>query len=141
MKAHAWKACGRESVSRVRISPSPPFYFMILFDAVLCLVAILAGGVACIAGFGIGSLLTPLLAIKISTSVAIAAVSIAHFLGTAFRCWKWKSYINIKVLLSFGLTSALGGLLGALFHNVFQNIILNIVFGCLLVFAGITGMT
>ena len=25
LKAHAWKACGRESVSRVRISPSPPF--------------------------------------------------------------------------------------------------------------------
>ena len=26
MKAHAWKACGHESVSRVRISPSPPVY-------------------------------------------------------------------------------------------------------------------
>ena len=26
LKAHAWKACGRESVSRVRISPSPPVY-------------------------------------------------------------------------------------------------------------------
>jgi NAD(P)-dependent dehydrogenase (short-subunit alcohol dehydrogenase family) len=26
LKAHAWKACGRESVSRVRISPSPPVF-------------------------------------------------------------------------------------------------------------------
>ena len=27
LKAHAWKACGRATVSRVRIPPSPPYDF------------------------------------------------------------------------------------------------------------------
>lgn len=114
---------------------------MVIFDAILVLVAIFAGGIACISGFGIGSLLTPLLALKIGTSIAVAGVSIAHFMGTAFRFWKWKKYINKQILFTFGLTSAIGGLVGALFHNVFQNIILTIIFGYLLVFAGITGLT
>jgi uncharacterized membrane protein YfcA len=113
---------------------------MIIFDIILLLVAILAGGVASISGFGIGSLITPLLAFKIGTSIAVAGVSIAHFLGTAFRFWRWKQYVNKRVLLSFGITSAVGGLIGALFHNVFQNVILTIIFGCLLAFAGISGL-
>ncbi len=114
---------------------------MIIFNFILVFVAVLAGGIASIAGFGIGSLLTPVLAFKVGTSLAVAGVSIAHFLGTAFRFWKWKKYINKKVLFSFGVTSAIGGLVGALFHNIFQNVILTIIFGCLLVFAGGTGLT
>ena len=103
--------------------------------------AVIAGGVACISGFGIGSLITPLLAFKTGTSIAVAGVSIAHFLGTAMRFWIWKQYINKRVLFSFGITSALGGLIGALFHNIFQNVILTIIFGCLLFFAGLSGLT
>jgi uncharacterized membrane protein YfcA len=112
-----------------------------VFEIALLLVSVLAGGVASISGFGIGSLVTPLLAMKTGTGVAIAGVSIAHFLGTALRFWMWKKYINKKVLLSFGVTSALAGLMGALFHNIFQNSILTIIFGCLLIFAGTTGLT
>ncbi len=114
---------------------------MIIYDILLMGVAVLSGGIASIAGFGIGSLLTPLLALNTGISLAVAGVSIAHFLGTSFRFWKLKKYINKKVLVSFGVTSAIGGLVGALFHNIFQNVILTIVFGCLLVFAGGTGLT
>ena len=114
---------------------------MIIFDIILLFVAVFAGGVASISGFGIGSLITPLLALKIGTSIAVAGVSIAHFLGTALRFWIWKQYVNKRVLLSFGITSAIGGLIGALFHNIFQNVILTIIFGCLLAFAGISGLT
>lgn len=114
---------------------------MIIFYFLLLLVAILAGGIASVSGFGIGSLITPLLALKIGTGIAVAGVSIAHFLGTALRFWMWRQYINKRVLLSFGITSAIGGLIGALFHNIFQNVVLTIIFGCLLVFAGISGLT
>jgi len=112
-----------------------------MFEIILLVVAVIAGGVACISGFGIGSLITPLLALKIGTGIAVAGVSIAHFLGTALRFWIWKQYVNKRVLLSFGITSAVGGLLGALFHNIFQNEILTIIFGCLLAFAGFSGLT
>ena len=47
------------------------------FGALVAIVGILAGGVASIAGFGIGSLLTPLLALQTSTQLAVAAVAVA----------------------------------------------------------------
>jgi len=114
---------------------------MDLFNFFLLIVAVFAGGIASVSGFGIGSLLTPLLAVKTGTSIAVAGVSIAHFLGTALRFWMWRQYINKRVLLSFGVTSAIAGLIGACFHNVFENVVLTIVFGCLLIFAGITGIS
>ena len=114
---------------------------MTFFDIILLLVAVISGAIASISGFGIGSLLTPLLALKVGTGIAVAGVSIAHFLGTALRFWMWKKYINKRVLLSFGITSAFGGLIGALFHNIFQNSILTVIFGSLLIFAGFTGLT
>jgi uncharacterized membrane protein YfcA len=44
--------------------------------AALFAVGSLAGAIAAVAGFGIGSLLTPLLALATGTTVAVAAVSI-----------------------------------------------------------------
>ena len=52
-----------------------------------------------------------------------------------------KKHLNKRVFLSFGLTSAAGGLIGALLHNTFQNIVLTIIFGCLLVISGLSGLT
>ena len=105
------------------------------------LVAAIAGGIATISGFGIGSLLTPLLAFKVGTGIAIAGVSMAHFFGTLLRFILWRKHVNKQLLLSFGLTSAVGGLIGALLHNVLFNTILTIIFGLLLLFAGIMGLT
>jgi uncharacterized protein len=56
-----------------------------LFSIILAIVSIVSGAIASLAGFGIGSLLTPLLALKTSLSVAVAGVSIAHFFGTSLR--------------------------------------------------------
>jgi uncharacterized membrane protein YfcA len=111
------------------------------FQIVLAIVAFAAGAVASLAGFGIGSLLTPLLAIKTGISVAVAGVSIAHFFGTALRFFLLRRSLNRRILLSFGLTSATGGLAGALLHNIIQSAVLTIIFGCLLILAGVLGLT
>lgn len=112
-----------------------------VFPIILAIVAIISGAIASLAGFGIGSLLTPTLAYKTGISVAVAGVSIAHLAGTAVRFFLLRRFINRQVLISFGLTSAAGGLAGALLHNTFQNSVLTIIFGCLLILAGILGIT
>lgn len=104
-------------------------------------VAMLAGAVAAMTGFGIGSLLTPLLALSIDTRVAVAAVSIPHVVGTAVRLLSLRARIDCNVLLTFGLTSAAGGLAGAALHEIASIQWLNAVFGGLLVFAAISEMT
>jgi len=104
-------------------------------------VAMAAGAVAAMTGFGIGSLLTPVLALTVDTRVAVAAVSIPHVIGTAVRFALLRGRIDRKVLLSFGLTSAAGGLAGASLYEVASSRWLNIVFGGLLLFAAISEAT
>jgi uncharacterized protein len=111
------------------------------FQVILAVVSIIAGGIASLAGFGIGSLLTPLLALKTGIGIAVAGVSIAHIFGTALRFFLLRKFLNRQILVSFGLTSAAGGLIGALLHNTFQNVVLTIIFGCLLILAGVSGLT
>ena len=110
-------------------------------SVLLTLAGIAAGAIAAISGFGIGSILTPLLAAWIGTKLAVALVSIPHFIGTALRFAVIRQHVNRRVLLSFGITSAAGGLIGALLHVWLRSIVLGYVLGVLLVFAGITGLS
>jgi len=111
------------------------------FSGLVLLAAIIAGGIASVAGFGIGSLLTPLLSLQVETKVAVAAISIPHFLGTLLRFWLLRKAVDRHVLLSFGLTSAAGGLIGAVLHSFAGSPILTAVFGSLLIFPGAMGAT
>ena len=107
----------------------------------LTLAGIVAGAIAAISGFGIGSILTPLLSAWIGTKLAVALVSIPHFIGTALRFAVIRQHVDRRVLWSFGITSAAGGLVGALLHIWLRSVVLGYVLGALLVFAGITGIT
>ena len=112
-----------------------------LEQLVVFLVALLAGGVAYVSGFGIGSLLTPLFALRMDVQLAVAAVSIPHFLATLWRFLILRKDLDSKVFRQFGLMSAAGGLAGALLHNVASSPQLTIIFCGLLLFAGVTGLT
>jgi uncharacterized protein len=112
-----------------------------LLQVLITIAAILAGGIASIAGFGIGSVLTPLLAVHVGTKLAVAAVSVPHLIATALRFALIREHVDKRVFLSFGLTSAAGGLVGALLHAKFSGAILSYILGALLVFAGVMGIT
>jgi uncharacterized protein len=111
------------------------------FPLLAFVAAALAGAVASIAGFGIGSILTPLVAARLGTKLAVAAVSFPHLAGTLLRFWFIRKHADRRVLVSFGITSAAGGLAGGLLHLWFQGIALGYVLGALLVFAGVMGLT
>src|SRR5262245_12841768 len=112
-----------------------------MFTLACGLLGFVAGGVASVAGFGIGSLMTPLFAARFGVKLAVALVSIPHFSATVLRAWRLRRHVDRHVLLNFGITSAAAGLLGALLHGYLQGRALGIVFGCLLLLAGISGMT
>ena len=111
------------------------------FETLLVVAAVAAGAVAAITGFGIGSLLTPALAMQLDARVAVAAVSIPHVIGTAFRFWLLRAKVDRRVLWSFGLTSAAGGITGALLQRQFAASWLLIVFGSLLLFTAAAEIT
>jgi uncharacterized membrane protein YfcA len=112
-----------------------------LFDAAVTIVGVIAGAIAAVTGFGIGSLLTPVLALQVDTKLAVAAVSIPHVIGTALRFWFLQGRVDRRVLLHFGLTSAAGGLVGAALNSWASNRWLSVVFGVLLLFAAASEMS
>jgi uncharacterized membrane protein YfcA len=111
-----------------------------LFLLATVAVGFIAGGTATITGFGIGSLLTPLLAVRLGTQLAVTAVSVPHAAGTALRCARLRHAIDWAVLRRFGIPSAAGGLAGALWQGDLSNLVLTRVLGALLVLAGVSGL-
>src|SRR5205809_6826474 len=89
----------------------------VLFLLLVFVAGILSGATAAIAGFGIGSLMTPVLVTRLGVSLAVAAVSIPHAIATAVRCWRLRGAIEWPVVRSFGVLSAAGGLIGALLYT------------------------
>jgi uncharacterized protein len=111
------------------------------FDIWLTIAAFLAGGIASVTGFGIGSILTPLLSIEVGTKIAVAAIAIPHVLATGLRFWLLRGQVDRRVLLHFGILSAVGGSAGALLHSMADNPVLSGVFAALLLFAGVSELT
>ena len=107
-----------------------------MLDAVIALASALAGAIAAVVGFGIGSVLTPLVALRFGTKLAVAIVSVPHFIGTALRFATLWRRVDKSVLIRFGILSAAGGLAGALLNAKANSPALTIVFGLLLLFAG-----
>ena len=112
-----------------------------MFELILFIAAVGAGAIATVTGFGIGSILTPLFAVRVGTQLAVAAVSIPHFFATGLRFWRLRAHVNRRVLIAFGIPSAIGGLTGALLHSVAANRVLSIVFGAILIFVGVSELT
>lgn len=114
---------------------------MTAFDVLLAGLGVLSGAVAAIAGFGIGSLLTPALAITFGTKAAVAIVAMPHAVATVVRLWMLRGAVDRRVLLTFGVPSAVGALAGALLNAAFSSPLLSVILGALLVFAGVSELS
>jgi uncharacterized protein len=111
------------------------------FATLVAIASLVAGAIASVAGFGIGSILTPVFNTRVDMRLAVAAVSIPHVAATAVRFWRMRRATDRGVLKSFGLMSAAGGLTGALLQQYASSPVLIIVFATLLVFVGVAGLT
>ncbi len=112
-----------------------------MYEILVGVVAVIAGAVASVAGFGIGSLLTPALSLALGVKLAVALIAVPHFAGTGLRLWRLRAHVDRSVLLGFGIASAAGGLVGALFHSRAGGPTLALVFGLLLILAGTSELT
>lgn len=110
-------------------------------ELLLLVSGIVAGAIATVTVFGIGSLLTPTFSLWHDAKLAVAAVSIPHLIGTAIRFWMVKGHVDRAVIWSFGLASAAGGLTGALLHSWASSPALKVVFGSLLVFVAVSELS
>ena len=111
------------------------------FDALVVIASLVAGAIASVSGFGIGSILTPVFNRHVDMRLAVAAVSIPHLVATAVRFWRMRRDTDWSVLKTFGLMSAAGGLTGALLQHLATSPALMFVFAGVLMFVGVAGLT
>jgi uncharacterized protein len=104
----------------------------------LIAVAVVAGAIAAVSGFGIGSLLTPMLigVLSMRTADAVAVVAIPHAVATAIRWARLRADVHAPTFRQFGIASAAGGLAGAGLQSQLASPALTFVLATLLVLAG-----
>lgn len=98
----------------------------------------LAGAIAAASGFGIGSLLTPLLVLSIPLPAAdaVAVLAVPHALATAIRFSRLRHEVHRPTFREFGIASAIGGLAGAALQSQLTSPVLTAVLSALLLLAG-----
>ena len=111
------------------------------FLALLYVVSVVAGATAAVSGFGIGSLITPLLAIPLGTGVAVAVVAIPHAAATFLRAWWLRHAVDWALFRRFGTWSAAGGLAGAFLFTRLGGTTLARVLGALLLLTAVSALT
>jgi uncharacterized protein len=127
-------------ISGRRLACAPHIDSLPFLLAILA-VGLLSGATAAVVGFGIGSLLTPLLILRMTPELAVAAVALPHLLATAVRFIRHASVVHRPTFFRFGLWSAAGGLTGALLQAALSGPTLLATLGALLVATGTASMT
>lgn len=112
-----------------------------MFLILLFALGILSGATAAVVGFGIGSLLTPLLLTRLDPALAVAAVALPHLLATAVRFVQHRRAVSTAILLKFGLPSAAGGLAGAWLQGAMPERLLFAILGVLLLATALANLT
>ncbi len=80
---------------------------------IICLCAFLASGLTLFSGFGLGTLLLPVMAVFFPIDTAIALTAIVHLLNNLFKLALLGRYADRSSVLRFGLPAILAALAGA----------------------------
>jgi uncharacterized membrane protein YfcA len=80
---------------------------------IICLSAFLASGLTLFSGFGLGTLLLPVMAVFFPIDAAIALTAMVHCLNNLFKLALLGRYADRSTVLRFGLPAILAALLGA----------------------------
>jgi hypothetical protein len=80
---------------------------------IICLCAFLASGLTLFSGFGLGTLLLPVMAIFFPIDTAIALTAVVHCLNNLFKFALLGRHADKGTVLRFGLPAILAALLGA----------------------------
>src|SRR4030042_935507 len=80
---------------------------------IICLAAFLASGLTLFSGFGLGTLLLPVMTLFFPIDLAIALTAVVHALNNLFKFWLLGRHANKGVVVKFGVPAILSALVGA----------------------------
>jgi uncharacterized membrane protein YfcA len=81
--------------------------------AIICLAAFIASGLTLFSGFGVGTLLMPVVAVFFPLEVAVAMTAVVHLANNLFKLLLLGRGADARVLLRFGIPAVLFAWIGA----------------------------
>lgn len=115
---------------------------------IILLSAFFASILTFFSGFGLATVLTPVLILFFPTPVAISLTAIVHFLNNIFKLILTSKSVNKEVLIKFGITAMIGAVFGSfalvmiakksfiisyhLFHHSFNVELVNFTIGVII---------
>ncbi|MEQ1680008.1 MAG: sulfite exporter TauE/SafE family protein [Nitrospira sp.] len=79
----------------------------------VCIAALLASALTLFSGFGLGTLLMPVVALFFPLDLAIAMTAMVHLANNLFKIWLLGRKADSSVLLKFGLPAIVAAFVGA----------------------------
>ena len=89
---------------------------------IICLVAFGASALTLFSGFGLGTILTPVLVLFFPVPIAVAATAVVHFANNLFKLALVGATANKPIVFRFGLPAVAAAFLGAAFLNFVSDI-------------------
>jgi hypothetical protein len=80
---------------------------------IISLVAFLTAILTFFSGFGLGTILTPVMMLFFPVEIAIGLTGIVHFFNNIFKLFLVGNHANREVLIKFGIPAVLAALLGS----------------------------
>jgi uncharacterized membrane protein YfcA len=91
-------------------------------EVIILVTAFLASLLTLFSGFGLGTLLMPVMALFFPLPIAIALTGIVHLSNNLFKLSLLGKHASLKMALQFGIPSMLGGLAGAWALTALDNL-------------------
>jgi uncharacterized membrane protein YfcA len=84
---------------------------------IIAIAALIASGLTLFSGFGLGTLLMPVVAIFFPVDIAIGITAMVHFANNLFKLGLVGFHANREVIIKFGIPAVVAALLGASLLN------------------------
>lgn len=86
---------------------------LVLDHLLLYLATVVAAALTLVAGFGLGTMLTPLFALAYDVKLAVSLVAVIHLVNNIFKLVLFRKHVDYSIVRRFGLISIVGAALGA----------------------------
>lgn len=80
---------------------------------VICLTAVIASGLTLFSGFGLNTVLMPVMAIFFPPEIAVAMTALVHCANNVFKTLMLRKHVDTNVVLRFGIPAVIAAVAGA----------------------------
>ena len=86
---------------------------------IISIVTFFAAILTFFSGFGLGTILTPLMMVFFPVEVAVAFTGVIHFSNNIFKLFLVGNYVNKEVFIKFGIPAIIAAFIGSLVTKIF----------------------